>query len=159
MAMAISKNGTWLWIIVLTLVCASCNKAPDRPKVTQVSGQVFVENKPAKGALITLVPMQAPEDVAKSWKFGYPRATVGADGKFQVSTYELGDGAPPGEYRLTIIWPVMEMVEGPDGELVEGEKPVFPPQNRINTKYSEPGQTPLNIKVEEKPLEIPKYEL
>ena len=159
MAMANFKSGQWFGIVAIALVCVSCTKAPDRPKVTKVSGQVFVENKPAKGALITLVPMQAPEEVAKSWKFGYPRATVGADGKFQVSTYELGDGAPPGEYRLTIIWPVMEMVEGPDGELVEGEKPVFPPQNRINTKYSEPGQTPLNIKVEEKPLEIPKYEL
>lgn len=153
------KYACWVMMLASVLVGASCSRAPDRPKVTPVSGQVFVENKPAKGALITFVPMQAPEEVAKTWKFGYPRATVGDDGKFQVSTYEFGDGAPPGEYRITIIWPVMEMVEGPDGELVEGEKPVFPAQNRLNTKYSEPGQTPLNIKVEKKTLEIPKYEL
>lgn len=159
MVMANLKSGQWLWIVAVALACVSCNKSPSRPKVTLVSGQVFVENKPAKGALVTLVPIQAPEEVARSWKFGFPRATVGEDGKFQVSTYEFGDGAPPGEYRVTIIWPVMEIVEGPDGEPVEGEKPLFPPQNRLNTKYSEPGQTPLNVKVEEKPVEIPKYEL
>jgi hypothetical protein len=30
---------------------------------------------------------------------------VGADGTFQLTTYRTGDGAPEGEYFVTVIWP------------------------------------------------------
>jgi hypothetical protein len=33
-----------------------------------------------------------------------PRATVGPDGRFTLTTYEKQDGAPEGDYVLTIQW-------------------------------------------------------
>jgi hypothetical protein len=34
-----------------------------------------------------------------------PFGTAGADGSFGLTTSRPGDGAPAGEYRVTVIWP------------------------------------------------------
>lgn len=48
---------------------------------------------------------------ADGWQGQIPTAIVGADGQWHASFASLGDGAPPGEYRLFVVW----FEQPPDG--------------------------------------------
>jgi len=67
--------------------------------VHPVSGEVHVNGTPAEGAEVSFHPLLPPPS-------GTPPtlAVVDSAGRFQASTRAAGDGAPEGEYRLSIIW-------------------------------------------------------
>ena len=81
------------------LMLASCGSS-GRKTVYHAHGQAFdSQNHPCAGAFIVLHPVDpADTDSAK------PYAYVDDDGTFELTTYEQGDGAAPGEYVATIIW-------------------------------------------------------
>jgi hypothetical protein len=62
-------------------------------------GQVFFEKKPAHGAVVWLHPVDAGDS-----KSPRPHARVDKDGNFRLGTFDVGDGAPPGKYRVVIVW-------------------------------------------------------
>lgn len=62
-----------------------------------VSGTVMFDGAPAEGATVVL----HPEDRSLTIR---PRGFVGKDGTFHVTTYLPEDGAPSGEYRVTVEW-------------------------------------------------------
>jgi hypothetical protein len=86
-------------ILVLALGSCGAGRKPCFP----VQGQVFAgEGKarvPATGAMVVLTPQGSTKEGDP-----HPYARVGEDGKFVVSTYGTGDGAPTGEYVITIHW-------------------------------------------------------
>jgi hypothetical protein len=44
------------------------------------------------------------------------------DGAFSLSTYESGDGVPPGDYTLTFVWGEMNLMNGQyAGDKLEGK--------------------------------------
>lgn len=114
------------FLTLLFLLCAvvGCGEAkPARLQVHPVTGTVTFKNLPASGAVLTLHPKSPPgADVPK------PRANIRPDGQFAVSTYDGGDGAPEGEYVLTVRWykPVK------NGADVQAGPNVIPP------KYAKP---------------------
>jgi hypothetical protein len=65
-----------------------------------VEGQVLdAEDKPAAGALVIFHPVKADDqDLNK------PRGYVDDNGRFSLTTYEKDDGAPEGDYIVTIEW-------------------------------------------------------
>jgi hypothetical protein len=65
--------------------------------VYTVTGSVLFEGQPAEGATVVL----HPEDRSITIR---PRGVVDADGSFELTTYLPGDGAPVGEYKVTIDW-------------------------------------------------------
>jgi hypothetical protein len=67
---------------------------------------------------------------AKHWSGGFPRGRVAADGSFQLTTYEDGDGAPEGEYAVLIEWP--KKGPGKDGEEMSEEDE----EDRLEGAYS-----------------------
>ena len=71
----------------------------DSSKMTvyAVTGIVLLDGEPAEGATVVL----HPDDRSLSIR---PRGVVDADGSFQLTTYLPGDGAPVGEYKVTIEW-------------------------------------------------------
>ncbi len=65
-----------------------------------VRGQVFAERtEPAAGALVVFHPVEA--DVEPTLR---PVAYVDEAGNFELTTYDRGDGAPSGEYVITVEW-------------------------------------------------------
>ncbi|WP_131282349.1 hypothetical protein [Blastopirellula marina] len=64
-------------------------------------GSVTVNGEIPAGAIINLHPVKGDIDKRAS----RPSALVAADGTYTLTTYEYGDGAPPGEYKFTILWP------------------------------------------------------
>jgi hypothetical protein len=93
--------------------CTGCSKSQSHVPVHPVSGLVKFQGQSPEGAFISLVPKTAIEGAPA------PRASVGKDGSFTVSTFNGEDGAPEGEYTVTIQWykPVRQgkdLVGGPN---------------------------------------------
>src|SRR3954451_12804700 len=128
-------------------VCA-CSKsnAPPKKICYPVKGELLVKDKPAEGALVILRPL--PEANPDEWLMGFPRATVGPDGKFEVGTYGDHDGAPAGDYMVLVSWnapnPQNEEVSGPD---------------RLGGRYSDASTSKLTAKVEARATELPPIRL
>ena len=82
-------------IVAVCMSAASCsNKGlPLYP----VHGRVLLDGKPMAGAMIILHPAG---DVGLNGL--RPRALADADGWFKIYTYSIGDGAPAGQYAVTI---------------------------------------------------------
>ncbi len=93
---------------ILVLGCAvsilpGCGKAPD-PNAREVfptTGFVSFKGKPIPDASVRLHPVSPPDDGKPVF---VPRGTVDESGKFVLSTYRQGDGAPPGDYRVSFSW-------------------------------------------------------
>ena len=70
----------------------------------------------------------------------HPRATVDKQGNFSLTTYEQADGAPPGEYLVTVEWPQLTM-QGGDAHYV----------NALPSEYLSFNTTKLQATVWDKP--------
>jgi hypothetical protein len=84
--------------MLLVALVTGCSKSEPRVPVQPVSGQITFDGKPAKGARVVFHPKSASEP------FPSPSAYADAQGNFAISTYSTGDGAPQGEYTVTVQW-------------------------------------------------------
>lgn len=107
-----------------------------RVPVYPVTGKVTFEGEPAAGAFVAFHPRTParPGDVPSG-----PRATTGVDGAFSLTTAVEGDGAPAGDYAVTVQWlrPVQR-----GGEVVPGP-------NVLPRALAEPASTPLSATIRE----------
>jgi hypothetical protein len=105
----------WLLLALVTVLLASCGKTNNRQPVYPVTGHLMSDGKPASRAVVFFCRLDSHDSHALQ-----PVAKVAADGSFQASTYTANDGAPVGEYALTVIWPDIpqnapaDWDEGPD---------------------------------------------
>ena len=85
-----------------------CGGAPEKIPTHPVSGQVKYAGKPAAGVKVFLYPTSAPvvPEIPT-----HPYGVTGSDGRFTLSTYGDGDGAPEGGYQVILLWPP-ETAEG-----------------------------------------------
>ena len=88
-----------LAVPLLLLTLAGCSPSDPIPVATKG----IVKNKagrPCNGALVVFHPTEKERlNDAK------PVATTDPDGRFVLSTFAENDGALPGEYAITIVWP------------------------------------------------------
>lgn len=98
-----AQCGCRILAAMVTCVMIGCGEPEptDQLAVTPVTGAVFFQNAPAEGAVVTLHPVSGSAVEAGI----YPNGLVDEAGTFQLTTYRQGDGAPAGEYRVTIVWP------------------------------------------------------
>ncbi len=106
------------------LLAAGCSGKLEKERVAvyPVEGAVTFKGQPMPGAFIVFHP-KTPQPNAPA-----PRAEISKDGALKVSTYDGGDGAPEGEYVVTIEWRKL-VKQGPD--LVAGP-------NVVPAKYGRP---------------------
>lgn len=127
--------------------CTSCDKDKRRP-VFPVRGQVFFESRPTPDALVIFHPVNDPDPQAPR-----PIGRVGADGRFTTTTYRTDDGAPAGEYLVTITW-VKETDR--QGAAKEEQKD---PVNRLPDRYSKPETSQLRVQIKEGPNDLVPFQL
>jgi hypothetical protein len=94
-----ARGGLGALAALAALALASCGK-PDFHKVYPVKGKILVDGLPAAECLIYL---------NRTFDDDHPRrvtpyALTDADGEFQITSYVKGDGAPEGEYVVTVEW-------------------------------------------------------
>jgi hypothetical protein len=118
--------------VALVLLPLSCG--PKRPPLFPVNGQVSFKGKPTPGALVVfnLVDNKDPRAPRPS---GY----VQADGSFSLRTYPGTEGAPEGEYTVSIVW--TDPKDIPDRSTSEVP-------NKLPAIYANPRTSKLHAKVQ-----------
>lgn len=127
------------------LISGACSKSGptgSQKKVFLVRGKVLVGGQPAPGAFVLFVPVNEVKGSAEP----RPRAYVQADGTFDLETYGAKDGAPAGDYLVSITW--SQMADGRD----DGE-------DRLRDRFSNAAKSGLTAKVTEGPNELPTFNL
>ena len=69
---------------------------------------------------------------------GIPRGVTDAEGRFQLRTYHDGDGAPAGEYTVTVYWPDVRPKVSADDQL---------PPDRLDERFANPKNSSLRATV------------
>ena len=111
-----------------------------RPPVYPVSGQVLYQGKPLEGAFVSFTPTEGGTHGASG--------RTDADGRFTLTTFDSGDGAPAGRYRVTVT--KAEAVITPDPVNPEANPPLKVEQKHlIPAKYSSPEKSGLESEVTE----------
>jgi hypothetical protein len=124
-----------LVVCLVSVVSASGCSRDSRVPVHPVHGSVTFQNQPALGAVVVLRPV-SPEAMTKGV---LPHGAVGSDGRFRMSTYIEGDGAPVGDYIVTINWP--ETRKDKTGDDISFD--------RLNGRFHDTEKSPWHIAVRE----------
>ena len=86
--------------LVAALVLPSCGGS-DLRKTYPVTGTLTVDGKPAPaGVVVSLHPQFTETDRLPI----HPRGATDDAGRFTITTYNTDDGAPEGEYVVTVEW-------------------------------------------------------
>jgi hypothetical protein len=133
-----------LFVLFSVAVGGCSEKKEDEKPVFPVRGQLFVRDQPAAGAMVLFIPVNEPPDP----KDPRPRAEVEKDGSFTLSTYGTRDGAPSGDYVVTVTWR--------GGVLPDGREE---PEDKLHGRYATRAVSPLRATVKEGPNELPRFEL
>src|SRR5262245_41265941 len=86
--------------VLLGAVRPGCRKARGWLETYPVKGAVLVDGKPAKDVMITFHPKSEVGN-----RPYLPTGRTNEGGEFVLSTFVEGDGAPAGEYDVTVTWP------------------------------------------------------
>ena len=132
-------------VVAATLCLLLCSCGGDegfRKETFPVSGEVHVDGQPAAQLAVVC------HDV-KGLDAEHPTGSSGLtddNGKFEIGTYEGGDGVPEGEYVLTFTWKKRDILQGnPD---------------KLKDRYSDPTKSEQRFTVEAgKPTELGRIEL
>ena len=123
------------WSMVLALAVlgamAGCG-GPDRPMTVPVSGIVRYAGQPVAGADVVFQPQQGPMATGQTDE----------QGRFQLMTFQPGDGAVPGEYAVMIS--KKEAVVDPR----QPENPYPQVRDVLPPRYGNATQSRLTVRVQ-----------
>lgn len=105
-----------------------------RPKRHPVRGQVMMGDKPIAEASVVFHPLTETSSTQR------PVATTDQNGNFTLTTFDREDGAPVGDYAITLELRAPRQV---------GEETVRDGRNLLPTKYARPETTSLRYRVVE----------
>jgi hypothetical protein len=105
---------------LLAAALAGCGPAP--PKLVSVTGKVVQKGTGLSAGVVYLHP--AP---GNTWAGEPPSSQLQLDGSFTLATYPHGNGAPPGEWKVTLSPALAGRIHHPE--------------------YGDPAKTPLSLKV------------
>jgi hypothetical protein len=115
----------------------------DHVRVYAAQGSVEIDGEPIPKAAVLLHPVD-PKDS----KIPKPRATAQPDGTFVLGTYDEEDGAPPGEYKVTVL--LFSASEGTHGTRA---------MNLLPPRYASPDTTDLTVRIEPGENQLPAFKL
>lgn len=115
---------------------------PDAQATIPVSGQVLVDGKPIKDLWVKLHLIGETKGTLQ------PKAQTDAEGKFQITSYVSGDGAPVGDYKITLEWLTLK----PIGNAWVGPNKLAGPCGSAKT-------TEFSVSVADEPVVLPTFEV
>lgn len=112
-----------------------------------ISGTVMRDGKPVVEAIVVLHPTAEIEAIRQK-----PMAFTDESGQFVVTTFERGDGAPAGDYQVTVVQRAPKLV---------GEEMVREGSNLLPARLNDPSASGISVSVvagENSPwaIEVPK---
>lgn len=131
-------------LLIAALACtAMCGCGVSKPKPAPVSGQVLLGEAPVANAVVILHPVRADAKAIR------PAGRTDEQGRFTLTTNKDGDGAPPGDYRVTITAYQSEVRKGDDSVIV----------NHLPEKYARPETSTLSVTVSKGNNEVGPFRL
>ena len=115
---------------------------PDKVPLHPVTGMVVVDGRPTAGVQVRFRPADDPDSLDALVPFG----KTDDDGVYTLGTYEAGDGAPVGRYKVTLFW--SDRPPGPQ-----------PGDDQLGGVYTLADRTPLEATVHEGDQTIPAFEV
>lgn len=112
----------------------------DRLQTHPVTGHLHINGVPASGCAVTFVPLDpALKGVV------LPAGTVDETGAFTLTTYETGDGAPTGDYAVTLRW---EASQWPGMDASNSVDPVVTMRpDRLQERFASPEKSGLKATI------------
>src|SRR5262245_11855814 len=132
--------GSTLALLVVSL--AGCGKK-GWLETYPVKGTVLVGGKAAQAATVSFHPREMQGD-----RPYLPTAQTDENGQFSLGTFVAGDGAPAGEYDVTILWPVRY-------------NPISTPweADKLDGSNADKAKSTLRVTGAKHPQELPPFEL
>lgn len=138
-------GGVALLILVYLFFPWGLFRGSDRLTVYAAQGKLEWEGKPLADGALVLHPVGVKEP-----DFPVPRAVAREDGTFVVGTYAKDDGAPEGEYKVTVQW-----FKKPP----RGSEDAPPPRNILPQRYARPDTSDLTLRIEKGENQLPTLKL
>lgn len=138
------RVGKTVALLTITLLLSSCSKGTKSEPVYPVEGQVFFNGSPTPGAYVVFHPIG--KTTAETIR---PSAHVQPDGSFHIGTFTGQDGAPEGNYVVTVEW----------RKLVTRGQEAIPGRNVLPAKYSKPDTSDLHVNVSKGTNSLPPLQL
>jgi hypothetical protein len=140
-----------LAMLVGLVLLAGCSEGQ---RFNPVVGKVFWRGKPAVGARVIFHPASATPNQPQ------PSAVVGEDGSFRLRTYvqetrATGDGAPAGEYKVTIDWSDLS----PEAVSVDPGAMPPKPSDKLGGRYADSKRSTLQVTIKEGENTLQPFEL
>lgn len=120
-----------------------------RSGLNPVQGKVLWGGKPTPGARVIFHPVSATPDLPQ------PSALVDENGSFRLGTRDPGDGAPAGEYKVTIDW----MDLSSQGVSADGGDDLRTPADKLGGRYADPNRSTFRVTIKEGENILPPFEL
>ena len=137
------------FLLILALLAPAGCGGDGRVAVYPVKGRVLFRGAPAVGALVVMHP-NVPRDERR--ELPICRGTVDENGDFTISSYGDGDGAPAGDYTVTVAWPQT----GGDSDDPESSTLT---EDRFGGKYSDPENSGLKAVVSKEATQLKVFDL
>ena len=134
------------FLVTVGIVLGGCSNS-SRPPTYPVTGTVTSQGKPVAGAAVTFVPAGEEGEAAS--------AITDSQGKYALTTWQAGDGARPGEYRVKVSKQEQQTVD-PSKMVknlsIEEEQKIYvekktlppPPKSLIPSKYQDESTSGLS---------------
>lgn len=126
-----------------------CQEDNDRLPVYPAHGKVTVNGQPAEGARVVFYPSVTEVD---GLPMPTPAANTEVGGIYHLESYESRDGAPVGEYSVSVVW-----LEPPPPNAEQ--LGVYEQKDRLKNRYSDPKKSGLSATVEAGGGELPSFDL
>ena len=134
-----------IFALGVCLMVSGCgSKHGDRPVVHPVNGKLLVGGQPADKAEVALFPVGREQPLMR------PHATVQSDGSFHLTTFTTRDGAPVGDFALTVTWP---------GPRVKGQAEDEPGPDRLKYRYADPKKPAASVRIEAETKQLTAIDL
>jgi hypothetical protein len=141
----------WRWSLLIGLPLfvglAGCGSSQngDRLPVFPASGKLVYDGRPLDGAFVVLHPKGAANGRAAP----RPHAQASADGSFTLTSYESNDGAPAGDYTMTVE---LRSLVKHGGDVTAGP-------NTLPAKYSRVDTSPVAVQIAEGTNQLPEVQI
>lgn len=136
----------WIPILAWAAVCCGCSEPDNRKAVYPVTGVILVDDEPVDQLAIKCFSVAGIDTENPTISSTYTDAT----GKFEISTYNKGDGVPEGDYTLTVRWGKLNaMTMSYDGDKFNGKYSEEKSDIKFTVTAGEPtdlGTIPLTTK-------------
>ncbi len=130
------------------LLLGGCGDS-SRISTYRVTGTVTLDGDPLPDVQVVFAPQfEVPNEI------GRPRGTTGPDGTYTLTSYQEGDGAPSGDYKVSIIWQGSKPEAAESSFLTKPDQSGPPETDPTAGRFVNPDNSGLEYTVEEKSNQI-----